>query len=330
MISKKIQYILVNFGGPRNLEEVSPFLQSLLTDRDVIWTNWPTFFHNFFFRRLARKRSLKVSKEYEHMGGKSPIFEDTEKVAAELRKKLDAELITFHRYLPATHQDFIIKMKSINADEFRVFPMFPQFTYATTGGVARWFQDNLPQSITNKMRWIKSYPAHPAFVKAHQNSINKFLKQNGLNNESIALLFSAHGVPKAFVEKGDIYEDECYSSFKNIMKAFPNVAAKLGFQSRFGPEEWIQPYTVDLCQEVDSWRQGRKNIVFVPISFTSDHIETLCEIENDYMTVIRDKGLNAFRIPALTLNADWLEAIATIIREDIICNNQMLIRVKGP
>lgn len=326
MIKKNTVYLLVNFGGPRNMEEVRPFLESLLTDRDVIWTKWPTFLHNFFFRRLAKKRSLKVSQEYRHMGGKSPIFFDTETVAECLRARLQARVFTFHRYLTATHREFIDVIERADSDEIRVFPMFPQFTYATTGGVARWFQGNLSKPIVNKMRWIKSYPTHPAFIKAHQNSINNFLDQHQLAHTNVILLFSAHGVPEAFVHEGDIYEDECRYSVQEILKAFPNILGRLAYQSRFGPEEWIKPYTLDVCKDIHSWRNGRNKIVFVPISFTSDHIETLCEIENDYMTVIREQGLNAYRIPALTLNEDWVEAIATIIRENTICNNQMLIR----
>jgi ferrochelatase len=326
MINKNRVYLLVNFGGPRNMNEIGSFLESLLTDRDVIWTNWPTFFHNFFFRRLAKKRSLKVSQEYEHMGGKSPIFFDTETVAEQLRKRLNAPVFTFHRYLPASHRSFVETIEEVNCDEIRIFPMFPQFTYATTGGIARWFQSNLSKNTVNKMRWIKSYPTHPAFIKAHQNCITDFLDQHRLIPDDVILLFSAHGIPQKFVNEGDIYEDECSYSMRGIMQTFPNILGRLAYQSRFGQEEWIKPYTIDVCKDIHSWRKGRESIVFIPISFTSDHIETLCEIENDYMTVIREKNLKAYRIPALTLNDDWLNAIAIIIREHTICNNQMLVR----
>ena len=326
MSKKTTVYVLANFGGPRNIAEVTPFLESLLTDRDVIWTKWPDFLHQFFFRRVARKRAGTVSKEYEHMGGKSPIFADTEEVAKQLRILLDAPVIPFHRYLPSTHPEFIATIKNEIGDEIRVFPLFPQFTYATTGGIARWFQTYLPKSVVNRMRWIKSYPAHPAFVKAHQNSIHNFLKAKALIPEKTVFLFSAHGVPQAFVDEGDIYEDECRSSVKGVMAAFPQAIALLGYQSRFGPEEWIKPYTIDLCKNIHALRQGREDVVFIPISFTSDHIETLCEIERDYMSVIRDKGLLAHRVPALTLNSDWIDAIAAIVNEDNICNNKMLIR----
>jgi ferrochelatase len=184
----------------------------------------------------------------------------------------------------------------------------------------------LPKPVVNKLRWIKSYPAHPLFVQAHQNSIREFLKEKKLGEDKTVLLFSAHGVPQKFVDEGDPYQYECEMSFAKIMEGFPNVLGKLCYQSRFGKEEWIKPYTIDICQKMRSFCQKRKEVVFVPLSFTSDHIETLCEVENDYMTVVRELGLNAYRIPALTLRPDWLRAIKTIVHECSFATNQMLVR----
>lgn len=328
MEEKRIGYVIANFGGPRSPEEIYPFLESLLTDQDVIRTRLPKLIHQFLFRRVAKKRALKVSKEYAQMGGKSPIYSDTEELANQLRLQLKAPLLTFHRYLPSTHPIFIKAICEMECDEIKVFPLFPQFTYATTGSVARWFSDFLPHSITVKMRWIKSYPAHPTFIQAHQNKILNFLNAQGLKEDETILLFSAHGIPQEFVQTGDLYQDECKISFKSVMEAFPTILGRLSFQSRFGTEEWIKPYTIDVCTRIKEWNQGRKNIVFVPISFTSDHIETLVEIENEYMSVIREAKLNAFRIPCLTLDPLWIQAIFEILTDTNCSLNQMLIRQK--
>jgi protoporphyrin/coproporphyrin ferrochelatase len=325
MIKKNVAYIIANFGGPRNIPEVQPFLTELLTDQDVIRTKMPQFLHRILFSRVAKKRALKVSHEYESMGGKSPIYADTEAVAEQLRKHLQEPVVTFHRYLPATHPEFIEAIKKLICQEMRVFPMFPQFTYATTGSIARWFQRNLPREVVNKIRWVKSYPAHSLFIHAHQNHIRHFLEMHQLPKEETILLFSAHGIPQNFVAMGDVYEDECQASFNAVIRAFPTVLSRLSYQSLFGREEWLKPYTVDVCKEIHSWRQGRQHVVFVPISFTSDHIETLCEIERDYMSLIRDRNLNAYRVPALTLNPEWIQAILSILQQDNFCSNQMLI-----
>lgn len=323
---QKICYLIANFGGPRNLTEVRSFLESLLTDRDVLQTGLPTFLHNFFFKRIARKRAIKISHDYQGIGGKSPIYEDTEAVVALIKKMTQMPVIAFHRYLPATHAEFLQSIQKIECDEIRIFPMFPQFTYATTGSIARWFNYYLPAELINKMRWIKSYAAHPSFIRTHQNSIRKFLKDHQLKEEETVLLFSAHGVPEKFIRQGDVYQTECIASFQHVMEAFPQALGRLSYQSKFGREEWIKPYTIDVCKNITSWNQGRPHVVFVPISFTSDHIETLFEIEKEYMTEVRSQGLSARRIPGLTLNPEWIQTIVEILMESNLCSNQMLIR----
>lgn len=318
--------ILANFGGPRDLNEVYPFLKSLLTDRDVISTPLPSFLNTLLFTWIAKRRTPKVSREYLSMGGGSPIFKCTETVAGLLREKTNRRIITFHRYIPALHQPFIEELSRLENRMIDIFPLFPQFTYATTGSIARWFQDHLPQKITNEMRWIKSYPDHPSFAQLHARKINFFLNQNDLSAKDSILLFSAHGIPQKYVDRGDIYFSECLRSYQSIMTHFPITLGRLCFQSKFGPGQWLKPYTSESCENILSWNQNRKNVVFIPISFTSDHIETLCEIENDYMTVVRDKGLNAFRVPAFNDDSDWIETIAEILDGESYCSNTNLVK----
>lgn len=324
-MSQKICYLLANFGGPRTLKEVEPFLKALLTDKDVVRTPLPQILHNYLFNRIAKKRSVKVSKDYLEIGGKSPIYEDTEDLAKILRCKLAKDVVVFHRYIPDTHSDFIHSILKQECDELRVFTLFPQFTYATTGSIARWFQTHLPKSVVNKMRWLKSYCAHPKFIQAQQNSIKEFLEVHQIDEREAILLFSAHGVPKKFIEQGDLYQFECESSFRAVMAAFPLTLGRLCYQSKFGKGEWLRPYTIEVCEEINKWNEGRRKVVVVPISFTSDHIETLFEVENEYLPVIRKNGLQAYRVPALNLRDDWVEAITEILQETNLSNTQMLI-----
>lgn len=325
-MNKTTAYIIANFGGPRSLEEITPFLCELLTDRDVIRSQFPDWLHNLIFRRVARKRAKSVAVDYELIGGKSPIYADTEELARLLQRYLDGPVIPFHRYLPATHAAFKERLSAIECSRFAVFPLFPQFTYATTGSIARWFQGHLPKELVTKMRWVKSYASHPRFIAIHQRLIREFMLKHALRREECILLFSAHGVPVSFIAEGDIYLDECIASFERVKEAFPDCLCRLAFQSQFGKEEWVKPSTGQLCEEVLKWREGRKAVLFIPITFTSDHIETLFEVEEQYMSVVREKGLKAYRIPALTFDAEWIETIADIINAEEFCNNQMLIR----
>lgn len=319
-MSNMTQYLLVNFGGPRSIPEIEPFLQALLCDKDVIRTPFPAFLHNWFFSRVARKRALKIAIDYEEIGGGSPIYADTETLALALSKKLNAEVLTFHRYLPSTHQESLQKIAE--AKNLKVLPLFPQFSYATTGSIARFFSHFSPI----KLRWIKSYAAHPAFISSYQKRIAELLKEKNLSEEETILFFSAHGLPATSTQEGDIYESECELSFNAVMKAFPKALGHLAYQSKFGKGEWLRPYTNEACEEVLGWSKGRKTVVFVPISFTSDHIETLYEVEKLYLPVIEAKGLKAYRCPALNLEPYWVEALAQIALGTDLCSNQMLIR----
>jgi ferrochelatase len=318
--------LLVNFGGPRNSDEIAPFLTSLLQDRDVVRTRLPTFLNNWLFGRIARKRAHKIKEDYDQIGGRSPIYFDTESIAASLSQKLNTEVITFHRYLPATHADSLRAIESSTAPLLRVLPLFPQFCYATTGSIARFFAHNLSRRTRNKLRWISSYASHSAFITSYQQRLRIFLDQNNLKESETTLLFSAHGVPQSFSCEGDPYESECEASFQAVSAAFPAALARLSYQSKFGRGEWIKPYTDQTCQTALQWTQNRPHIVIVPITFTSDHIETLFEIEKLYLPLLRAQNLNAYRCPALNLEPYWLDALASIAQSPALTTNAMLIR----
>lgn len=318
MIAEKL--LIVNFGGPRDLKEVEPFLVELLTDRDVINSKMPNWLHHRFFTYIARKRAKKISVDYELIGGKSPIYEDTEAVA----RAVSPEAITFHRYLPATHQQFIETAQE--QEGLVVFPMFPQFSYTTTGSIARWFSETLGEETVQGLRWVKSYGDHPLYAALMAKKIRNFLLEHQLDEENTVLLFSAHGLPKKYIDEGDPYLDECQRSFKSIADYFPKAASHLSFQSKFGKGEWLRPYTDEFCAELWIPRSQDKQVVMIPLSFTSDHIETLFEIESLYLPLLRKRGLAAYRLPAFNRDPEWIEVIQNLIQVMPKYANQDLIR----
>ena len=317
--------VLVNFGGPRSLKEVQPFLKELLTDGDVIRTPMPKFIQDLLFSYIAKKRSVKVAEDYEHIGGKSPIFEDTEWLAESLRS-LGYDVLTFHRYLPMTHQDFLDKAHDFIDDNTVVFPLFPQFSYATTGSIARWMQKHLCRRKSRALNWVKSYSEHKSFIQSYINTISEFLTEKKLDQKETLLFFSPHGLPVSYVFQGDVYKKECEKSCKLITNAFPHAGSVIGYQSQFGKAEWIKPYTNELAESITSWNKDYPHVVFVPVSFTSDHIETLFEVEMQYVSAVNDSGLKGYRCPALNRRADWLEAVSHIIQESDLLSTQMLVR----
>ncbi len=326
-MEKKQAVLLVNFGGPRNLEEISSFLEELLTDQDVIRTSMPSFLHKLIFQQVARRRSKKIASQYAMIGGASPIYEDTEKLAHLLQKQTSKKIIPFHRYLRNTHQEFFKKIKELEADEILVLPLFPQFTYATTGSIARFFAKNLCGKTINKMLWVKSYPHRPSYILAMQQVIKDFLEKKSIKEEEVFLLFSAHGVPQKFICTGDIYKKECEQSFHAIRGCFPKAESALSYQSKFGKGEWVRPYTQDVCEMIEKWNGLQKRTVVVPLSFTSDHIETLFEIEHEYLPILKHKGIDAYRCPALNHHPLWVQALEEMIRDPhSLTTNAMLIR----
>lgn len=314
------KFLIVNFGGPRDLNEIPSFLTELLCDRDVIRTPFPSFFHKWLFSSIAKKRAEKVKKDYLEIGGKSPIYFDTEKLKHLLEKKLQTTVYTFHRYLPGTHEE---TLNALNKEkELVVFPMFPQFCYATTGSIARF----LKKYLKTDLFWIKSYASHPAFLKAYQKKVHDFLQEKQLFSKDTLLLFSAHGVPLRFSKENDPYEKECESSFEGVRKAFENMQARLSYQSKFGPGKWITPYTEEACKTISKWSNQQKQAVVVPLSFTSDHIETLFEIEKLYLPLIEEQGIKAYRCPALNLEPYWIDAIIEILKTSSLYKTEKLIR----
>lgn len=320
------QVVLVNFGGPRNEEEIFPFLNALLCDRDVVRTKFPNWIHRLLFGLIAKKRSLRIKEDYDAIGGGSPIYSDTEELSKELSKYLDRQVLTFHRYLPQTHQEALCRIENSEAKTICIFPLFPQFCYATTGSIARFFQNRLSKKTLNKLRWIKSYAAHNAFIASYQKKISDFLHAKSLQSKECIFIFSAHGVPVSFVNEGDPYQSECELSFKKCLEAFPEAMGVLTYQSKFGKGEWLLPATDQFCQNILNYSEKRKHAVFIPISFTSDHIETLFEIEKLYLPLIVSQGLSAHRCPALNLEEYWVEGITQILKETNWCTNAMLYR----
>lgn len=303
--------ILASFGGPRHLDEVLAFLQELLTDRAVIRTPLSPWLHRLLFRAVARWRARKTRRDYVLIGGASPIFADAEQLAVMLKEILTGEVIAFHRYLPETHPSFLRTVQALKPSSITVFPLFPQWSSATSGSVARYLQEHLDCDI---LFWTTSYAAHPAYVHAMQRTIARFLAQSHLKEEETLLLFSPHGLPASFITSGDPYERECQRSLQEIAAAFPKAATLLAYQSKFGWGKWLAPSTLSVCKQILRWHQGRRHIVVVPLSFVSDHIETLFEIEHLYLPLIRATGLAAWRCPALNTSPEWVQAIATILK----------------
>ncbi len=304
-------YIIANFGGPRNLNEVEEFLVALLTDDEVIRTSFPAWLQKRIFAWVAKRRAKRVVHDYAIIGGASPIFADTESMVHCLQERLNCPILAFHRYLPKTHGEFLRQLDALSPAEIDVFPLYPQFSYTTTGSSAKWIRQHVPQRLLEQLRWIRSYPNYAGYIEIFAQQIHKALSAFGMNEEKSFLLFSAHGLPKRFVLEGDPYEQECKQTFSALANRFPRAKSILCFQSKFGRKEWLSPATQEICGQL---RAGeRRHVLLIPLSFTSDHLETLFEMEQLYLPLLRKRGFHAMRCPALHKHPEWMGVVAKML-----------------
>ncbi|MEF9496671.1 ferrochelatase [Chlamydia sp. 04-14] len=313
-------YLLANFGGPRHSNDIEVFLTSLLTDRDVTGGFLPSFIHKRLFSFIAKKRTPKVLPQYNCIGGFSPIYRDTESLAETLSVHLDTPVITFHRYLPDTHEHTIQQLKALGDCPIVGVPLFPHFTYAVTGSIVRFIHNQLPSL---DISWVPHFGSHPQFISCMIDHILKFLQSHDIPINDCCLLFSAHGLPMRYVNKGDPYDIQCEKSFKAISARLENIETHLCYQSKFGPGKWLTPSTKDTCARLNT---DKKYVLIVPFGFTSDHIETLYEIEKEYISILIERKYHALRVPAIYESPQWVESLATIIQSTPHVEKKSLIK----
>ncbi len=299
--------ILANFGGPRNLSEIEPFLTTLLTDYDVTGGIIPHRFHKQLFTFIAKRRAQKVRSQYAQIGGRSPIYQDTEKLAEALEARLRIPVIPFHRYLPETHSRTIKAIERYSSHSVWGLPLFPYFSYAVTGSMMRFFLNQLPHM---HIQWISHFGMHSEYLRCITEQIEGFLHKYGLPKEDTHLLFSAHSLPIQHIKKGDPYQKQCQLSYQCIADTL-QMKSTLCFQSKFGLGKWLQPATREICATF----QGKERFVLIiPLGFISDHIETLYEIEHEYIPLLRAKGYKAMRVPAIYSSSTWIPSLEEIFR----------------
>lgn len=304
--------ILCNLGGPNSLDEVEPFLLDLLGDPNVIRL---PFFLRFFQKTLAKiivKRRLPFSQKlYSEIGGKSPLVALTQIQAKLLEKKSGLKtFITMNCGTPGIDE---LKQKLDNIhrpfDEAIIVPLFPQYSTTTTKTsfekVTELFRSRFPAV---KLSFVKSYPSHPKFIAAWAGRIQQRLNRF---NFPVEIIFSAHGIPENYVKEGDPYLQEVQASVKAIMEYFPGQTYKLCFQSKFGRGKWLEPSTIKVIEALPAGSHA----LIVPISFTSDHVETLHEIGIEFHELAQKRGVKLYRTPGLNHAALFIECLNDLVQE---------------
>jgi ferrochelatase len=322
--SDKIAIVLMNLGGPDSLDAVPPFLFNLFYDPAI--TEMPAPFRWVFAKLITRRRRDAVRENYRLMGGKTPLLEETMAQAEALTAALageggadDVRCFLAMRYWHPLSGAAAHEVKGFGPDRILLLPLYPQYSAATTGSsLAAWREAAAKAGLDGvPTRTVCCYPTEPGFVRAHADLIRQGLAKAAAAGGRPRLLFSAHGLPESFIRKGDPYQWQIEQTCSAVVRelAMPDLDWRICYQSRVGPQKWIEPYT-----EVEVERAGHDGVplVMTPIAFVSEHIETLVEMDDEYAKLAREAGAPAFvRVPTPTVHPEFIGALAALVRRHV-------------
>ncbi len=306
--------LLLNLGGPETLEDVEPFLYNLFSDRRIIRLG-PFFLQKFIARRIARKRAVQSRANYAKIGGGSPILAITDKQAKALAKTLadrgDYTVLPCMRYWPPFADESIDRLLAAGVTRLIALPLYPHYSIATTGSSLIDLENAIskrtnPPSLTI----IKSWPTQPGYIEALCRRISEGMARSA--DKQTELVYSAHSLPQQFIDDGDPYIDELKQTITAI-EAQTGIRGRLCYQSRSGPVKWLEPSTPDMLRTLAG--QGCKSILMVPLSFVSDHVETLYEIDILYKQMANDLDMRLQSTPGLNDDPLFLQGLADLIRQ---------------
>jgi ferrochelatase len=315
----KTGVLVFNLGGPERLVDVKPFLYRLFSDPEIIRVKFAPL-RKFIALTIATLRHKKSEGYYAQIGGGSPLRRLTEEQSRALQDELVRRgrevqtfvgMCTWHPFFKET----LKVVEKSNVERIVVLPLFPQFSVTTTGSGFALLRGLIAQNPKLKVldiRWVRSWQTHPSYIASFANLIERELAKFS-QPASVHLLFSAHSIPESYVKEGDPYLDQTKESVECIMDRLGRKNPyQLSFQSKIGPVKWLEPFTNDAI--VDFGKRGISNVLVVPISFVSEHIETLYELDILYKHVAEDAGVRNFRrVPALNSDPTFIRALAEIV-----------------
>ncbi len=312
-VMNKTAVLLLQMGGPDSLEAVEPFLRNLFSDRDIIKIG-PAFVQPLIARFIARRRSKKVADHYRLIGGKSPLRELTGKQAFELEKVLGNGYRCFvaMRYWKPDTAEALEAIRREGVSRIIALSLYPHYSRATSGSSFNELERTLARYPGQfEIICVRQFYDHPLYVAALVEKIEQALAGFADQN-AVSLLFSAHGLPQSFIDSGDPYLDQIRATVSLVMERFKDVSYHLAFQSRAGPVKWLEPSTEDKIRELA--KVGCRQLLMVPVSFVSDHIETLYEIDIQYRDEARNLGISDFRrVESLNASPLFIKCLAELV-----------------
>jgi len=320
---KRVGIVLFQLGGPDSLEAVEPFLLNLFLDPDIIPLGPLGLLRRPIAKMISSRRAIPVAGKYAQIGRRSPIATLTErqrtKLVAALSPYMDTVAVTAMRYWHPTTQEAVETLRrAAPLDEIVLLPLYPHYSYATTlSSMKEWKRGYGQPAGGPPIKVIESFYNHPLYIQALVQRIGSVLRQFP-DSSRIQLIFSAHGLPMSLVEKGDPYPKQIEETVrltcelgKQKYQVWPRTHL-LCYQSRVGPAKWLQPPLTGTIERLG--HEGVKEMLIVPISFVTEHIETLHEINIEARDEAKKLGVETFRMmPAVGDSPLFIAALKDLV-----------------
>lgn len=325
MIStERIGVILFNLGGPERLDEVRPFLYNLFSDPEIIRLPIRALQKPLAWM-IARFRANHSKHYYELIGGGSPLRRITDEQAAALERELSKQLppgvsvkvYVGMRYWHPMTETAVRRIVDDGVTRLVVLPLYPQFSVSTTGSSIKAMIRELERLGGRReirrhyiTRWFDNEEYLDALTRKIAAQIEQLPDQTPRN---VHVLFSAHSIPLSYVERGDPYERHTRQTVWSVMQKLGNLYPHhLSFQSKVGPVKWLEPSTDQMIRRLA--REGVRQLVLVPVSFVSEHVETLYELDILYREVAGEAGIKELRrVPTLDADPPFIRALANMV-----------------
>jgi ferrochelatase len=318
--AKKVAVVLFNLGGPDSLESVRPFLFNLFSDPAIL--RMPNPMRWMIAQIISRSRAEKSQNIYKLVGGRSPLLPSTQAQADALQKSLGDVVgtVTVHVCMQYWHpmaKEVVGAIKEDKPDRVILLPLYPQFSTTTAGTSLNAFnREARAQGLSVPIDSLCCFPFQDGFLSETVQNI-RFSLDAASQRGKPRLLLSAHGLPERTIQAGDPYQWQVEQTAQAIVDELGDSSLDytICYQSRVGPVKWIGPFIED---EIHRAGRDQVPVVIAPISFVSEHVETLVEIEQEMRELADDVGVPGFeRVPAVATGSSFINGLADLVRRAI-------------
>lgn len=318
---KKTAVVLFNLGGPDSKQAIRPFLLNFFTDPNIIRLPYP--FRWLLANLIASRRSKKeAGNSYAELGDKSPLLEHSTQQAEALETLLNKggeqeyKVFVCMRYWHPMADEVVQQVKSWNADQIILLPLYPQYSTTTTrSSFQTWLKACDEHGLKKPFKLVCCYPSENGFIEASAQRVRDVYEKAALETgESPRILFSAHGLPESIVKSGDPYQHQCEMSAKEIVEAAGLSSAdwQICYQSRVGAQKWLGPSTEEALETAAA---DQVPVVIYPHAFTQEHVETLVEIDIEYREVAEHLGISGFyKVETVGTHPDFIQGLADMVQ----------------